>query len=717
MNTMVLILTLMFICAIVVGLLLWFKIHRTLMVPAALTSIKPTHRKLTPEERLTIRQYKLTQHNPFDFQTFPASKPHSIATEDHSLFELTLIPQSDNVYAVTQAITRYGIASDEPNKWRYYLDTTEIHLPSFLEQYITADNYVEVIQTQTIPLVISLNGHSLQDYNPQNLPEHPRSSSAQNASIRKEDGEHIELINIRKETPEEHTLNSSNGLKEMCAICTALLLLFVSLIGPIIILPWLVLTSAILIIWGNWSLFRPLSDKDLREIHCLNGTPKRWGLFGESDLGQIRNISLGIIDLIYPPHWQPYFTYDLGKKTNIDIYLNRQVVRQGQYLSLHDEVKKFPLQRYGKNLILMLGSLLILILLIIYIPLSLPLKLSMAWLQGVQTQQVTSAQSLEKMPLKVGDILKAQGTGMCYVSSSEENDYNAAFAPFNCSTIYWNTAEPLPPPSSEFIEKAVALITSVNKQLHPENNIDHNVNPQLATAIEKSGMVLLVDFADIVLKTQALCRKEPDCIRLKNALVNLGNAKTWAVLAKKAQSGSLEGTKVLLRPVSADALATLVNTATSSFVYRETHNAIKKLNSPLAGGFMIISEENNQLVDHPLPAVPLYDFSALEQWRELQRLSNLLLRTQFKAEGIITNITIDTNGTQRITLHSQPTSITLGRYLGTSLLLLLVTVCIFVNGWLWIKRMNRNRRRMEDIQNYYNRCFSITATTSIEKKT
>lgn len=65
------------------------------------------------------------------------------------------------------------------------------------------------------------------------------------------------------------------------------------------------------------------------EIHCLRGTPRRWGLFGENDQEQINNISLGIIDLVYPAHWQPYIAQDLGQQTDIDIYLDRHVVRQG----------------------------------------------------------------------------------------------------------------------------------------------------------------------------------------------------------------------------------------------------------------------------------------------------------------------------------------------------------------------------------------------------
>ncbi|ANI30475.1 Intracellular growth attenuator protein igaA [Yersinia entomophaga] len=712
MSTIVLILALLLTSLVAVALLWWFKYHQISAVPVALPFVKPTHRTLTPEERVAVENYLLNQSENGTFKKLPGLDSHLDQGHSSSSNELALIPESDNVYAVTRAITRYGVASDEPNKWRYYLDATEVHLPPFWEQFIAQDNYVEVIQTKTIPLVISLNGHSLKDHTLEAPTPRVAQSAPQNASIRKEDSEHVALVNIRKETPEEHAIYGPTGLREAATICLALLLLFLSLISPGVVLPWLILVSIALLSWACWKLFRPLSESDLKEVHCLSGTPKRWGLFGESNQGQMNNISLGIIDLIYPPHWQAYFAHDLGKKTNVDIYLNRQVVRQGRYLSLHDEMKNFPLQRWGKNLTLMLGSLAILILLVVYVPLGLPLKLSMAWIQGAQSQQVTSVQALEKMPLRIGDMLKAQGTGMCYVPPNALGPHNFAFTPFDCSSIYWNTASTLPQPESETIEKAAALLATVNQQLHPQDSSDPNVNPQLATAIEKSGMILLNNFSDIVLKTKELCRSEADCVRLKNALVNLGNAKNWAALTKKAQSGALKGMNVLLRPVSADALESLVNTATSSFVYRETHLATEALNSPPPGGFLISSDEGKQLVNHPIPAVPLFDYSALEQWRELQRLSGLLLNTPFKAEGVITSITVDANGTRHVTLHSEPDVITLSRYLGTSLLLFALIICLSVNGYLVIKRMRQNRTRMEDIQRYYDSCFSthLTAT-------
>lgn len=92
-------------------------------------------------------EYYLNQHN----KLLPGDAALSTG-------KLALTPQSDNVYPVTHAITRYGLASDEPNKWRYYLDAEEVHLPPFWEQYITADNHVDVIRRAAAVLNSPLPG-------------------------------------------------------------------------------------------------------------------------------------------------------------------------------------------------------------------------------------------------------------------------------------------------------------------------------------------------------------------------------------------------------------------------------------------------------------------------------------------------------------------------------------------------------------------------------
>ena len=699
MSTIVLILALVLVCLIAAGLYLWFKARNPSALAHALPFIKPAHRKLTDEERAAVEFY-LNQQNKLSNKLLPGGGATLPAAK------LALTPQSDNVYPVTHAITRYGLASDDPNKWRYYLDAEEVHLPPFWEPYITADNHVEVIRTQTLPLVISLNGHSLKDHI-HDRPQPPVVTAAptKNASIRKEESEHVELVNIRKETPEEHALNRPNGIREAVIISVALLLLFFSLISPVLVIPWMIFVAVLMIAWGCWNLFRRPASRELKEIHCLRGTPKRWGLFGESGQGQISNISLGIIDLIYPPHWQPYLTQDLGKTTDVDVYLNRQVVRQGRFLSLHDEVKNFPLQQWGRNAVLVASSALVLLLLLIYIPLNLPLTLSMAWLQGAQKVEVTSVQALEATPLRIGDTLKVRGSGMCYVPPPANGGGAANFAPFDCSGIYWNNAAPLPQPESEVIDKATALLATVNSQLHP-SGADQKVNPQLASAIEKSGMILLDDFSDIVLKTQDLCQAENDCVRLKNALVNLGNAKNWSGLVKRARSGELQGVNVLLRPVSAESLDSLTKVATSSFIFNETRLAAAALNSPPPGGFLIRSDEGRQLVSHPQSSAPQSEYNALDQWNELQRLSTLLLHTPFQAQGVITSLSVDANGTRHVALHSEPDMITLWRYLGTSLLLLAVVISLGYNAWRLVQRRRINQHRVADIQRYYDSCFN-----------
>lgn len=283
--------------------------------------------------------------------------------------------------------------------------------------------------------------------------------------------------------------------------------------------------------------------------------------------------------------------------------------------------------------------------------------------------------------------------------------------PFDCSQIYWNNATPLPLPHSDIIEKASALLDTTTRQLHPETNTDPKLNPQLASAIQKSGMILLDDFSDLVLKTQALCNQAQDCMRLKNALVNLGNAKDWDTLVSRADSGQLNGMNVLLRPVSAEALENLVHTATSTFFFRETRRAAENLNSPPPGGFVIASDEGHQLVNQPQPAVPLFDLDAGSQWQELQRLSSLLLHTPFSATGIITGIYTDANGTRHIALHNEPDAMAKWRYLGAALLLIVLLTCAITNGLLALRRIHLNRQRMLAIQQYYDKCFNPSLNT------
>ncbi len=756
MSTIVIFLAALLACSLLAGWLIKVRSRRR-QLPWTNAFADAQTRKLTSEERSAVENYleSLTQVLQVPGPTGASAAPISLA----------LNAESNNVMMLTHAITRYGISTDDPNKWRYYLDSVEVHLPPFWEQYINDENTVELIHTDSLPLVISLNGHTLQEYmqeirgyalqpvpstqasirgeeseqiellnirketheeyalsRPRGLREallivasflmfvelihtdslplvislngHTLQEYMQEirgyalqpvpstqASIRGEESEQIELLNIRKETHEEYALSRPRGLREALLIVASFLMFFFCLITPDVFVPWLAGGALLLLGAGLWGLFAPPAKSSLREIHCLRGTPRRWGLFGENDQEQINNISLGIIDLVYPAHWQPYIAQDLGQQTDMDIYLDRHVVRQGRYLSLHDEVKNFPLQHWLRSTIIAAGSLLVLFMLLFWIPLDMPLKFTLSWMKGAQTIEATSVKQLADAGVRVGDTLRISGTGMCNIRTSGtwSAKTNSPFLPFDCSQIIWNDARSLPLPESELVNKATALTEAVNRQLHPKpedesrvsaslrsaiqksgmvllddfgdivlktadlcsakddcvrlkNAHESRVSASLRSAIQKSGMVLLDDFGDIVLKTADLCSAKDDCVRLKNALVNLGNSKDWDALVKRANAGKLDGVNVLLRPVSAESLDNLVATSTAPFITHETARAAQSLNSPAPGGFLIVSDEGSDFVDQPWPSASLYDYPPQEQWNAFQKLAQMLMHTPFNAE-------------------------------------------------------------------------------------
>ncbi|WP_434526351.1 IgaA/UmoB family intracellular growth attenuator [Photorhabdus asymbiotica] len=696
MSVTVIILAILIISLIIMASFLIFrwKLHDNVRYLPSVA--EPTCRKLNADEYQAIECYLNRVLPPVADRVNKTTWP-------------ALVGENDPIYTICNAITRFSVATDEPHSWRYYIDMAEVHLPFFFEPFIKQRNIIDVVHTATIPLVISINGHFLKDFQ-RDFPSALVVSDAshQQASIQKNGDTSVKFQGIRKETPEEYRLNHSSGIWEGGFLCLGFLIWFLALLSPALLLPWLMLIAGSLIAVSFWSLFCPLSVRRRQDIHCFTGMPRRWGLFGEFEQGQMSNISLGGIDLIYPPHWQPYIIHNLDQQTNIDIYTNGQVVRQGHYLSLHDEEKNYPYHRYGKNLMMIGSSLLIMLLLYLYQPISVPMKLSFAWLHGSNTKVVTDANAIDRMELRVGDVLKAKGIGMCYMPPDNMNGKgDVRFSPFDCSGIYWNSTNPLPMPESEVIENAAKLIATVNKQLRLQENNDA-VNPDLIPKMSKSGMILLDNFSDIILKTKNLCGKETDCFRLKNALVNLGSANDWEALLKDAKSGKFDDINVLLRPAGAEALGKLVDATTSSFIYREIDKAAILLNSPSPGGVLLISDEGKQLVEYMMPLIISYDHSALEQWHDLQRLSNMLLQTPFETTGIITELSEDANGTHRIVLHSMLDSMTLARCIGTTLLLLVLFATLIINLVLVVKKNRQNKQRFSKIKQYYDNCFNMT---------
>lgn len=83
MSTIVLILALLLTSLIAVGLLWWLRFRRPHPITAALPFVKSTHRKLTPEERVSIENYLRNQQNKHGFNTQQAFDSHALAASPH----------------------------------------------------------------------------------------------------------------------------------------------------------------------------------------------------------------------------------------------------------------------------------------------------------------------------------------------------------------------------------------------------------------------------------------------------------------------------------------------------------------------------------------------------------------------------------------------------------------------------------------------------------
>ncbi len=165
------------------------------------------------------------------------------------------------------------------------------------------------------------------------------------ASIRGEESEQIELLNIRKETHEEYALSRPRGLREALLIVASFLMFFFCLITPDVFVPWLAGGALLLLGAGLWAILRPRQNPPCGKfIVCAHP------VVGDCLAKTIRNRSTifhSVLSTWSIPHTGSHTLLRISVNKPISISISdRHVVRQGRYLSLHDEVKNFPLQHW-----------------------------------------------------------------------------------------------------------------------------------------------------------------------------------------------------------------------------------------------------------------------------------------------------------------------------------------------------------------------------------
>ncbi len=140
---------------------------------------------------------------------------------------------------------------------------------------------------------------------------------------------------------------SSGGLREALLIVASFLMFFFCLLPRMYLFRgW---QAARYCCWAQSVGAIRAPGKILPAGNSLSGgTPRRWGLFGENDQEQINNFHSVLSTWSTPHTGSP--TLHISRPTNRYRYLSRPPrSASGGYLSLHDEVKNFPLQHWLRS--------------------------------------------------------------------------------------------------------------------------------------------------------------------------------------------------------------------------------------------------------------------------------------------------------------------------------------------------------------------------------
>ena len=93
-------------------------------------------------------------------------------------------------------------------------------------------------------------------------------------------------------------------------------------------------------------------------------------------------------------------------------------------------------------------------------------------------------------------------------------------------------------------------------------------------------------------------------LRLKNALVNLGNSRTGKILIARAKAGKLEQSNVLLRPAECrKALEKLVIATTSTAINKEVEKCGNAAEQSAAGWIMLLISDEGKIPRGERPRV------------------------------------------------------------------------------------------------------------------
>lgn len=307
---------------------------------------------------------------------------------------------------------------------------------------------------------------------------------------------------------------------------------------------------------------------------------------------------IGGLPVRYPPHWLPHLAHADGRMCEVEVGLNHEIVRH-ERLSLYEERRRFPVQRWGWHLVLTIAS-----------AVAFALALSMVWplddtlsriaadSRGVRTLRSTTPAALLALRPQPWDRLAIDGTAECLPPvDHEDNEGYATLAEQldkgwlgNCRRLGWRTrpidleAYPLPAGLLVLQNFAQNLRTLPDADLPPSSALQHDDLDQEATPAPQEMPDLPVPVTDLrqpILELDRFCSHGDDeaCAPARALMAALaGHGNDWRGAVDHARAGTLPDVRAPARQLQslADQIDELLQPAiwqARLALWRKAHDA------------------------------------------------------------------------------------------------------------------------------------------------
>lgn len=662
-----------------------------------------------------------------------------------------MILRSNQVSVLNGYYVRHGIQSEQGDgviAIHHTIAEVEVLLPYDAEDHLLDYNEAEVVFTQDKAIVIALNNtfdlasgrqrealmlHKEQQWEAgavgpitQGLP----GLSAATDTVDKSEL-HVELLGRRLETPAEaHVRVYPEDARVWSLLSFCGFLLFLSFIPDALFsiddtsaaVAWvLVIGLGLGAVYSLWGIIRA---RDLVKPLAVNVIKGKLVLLRDA-AGGFSWLLGDKLALTMPSAWMnaviPLATQPI--ELEVRVY-NNSVLRVGQYFSVDEELRRFPIVYWGRllSITIVCGAVLVWVYFFHASLLRMDAIYARAWFgSGRAVPTYTSVQSLQAAAPTVGALVKLEGVAKCTITQAKSE-----FPAVDCRTLHWD-GEPVQLDAMARDKELDAFAQAGFIKTRPNSVLSRALHMKRYQEVQRGQILGVFPFEDDVLDVLQVgeliayldnyCTylTTEVCTSLRQLILNEFmfdvQYKNWPDLQQAHQSGEFAKSHVVYAHVSSLGLKRIKEQVqTTASMQRDAKLREVAFSYMLAerGGVLLDLQGYSSAL---LPQIPPI-FSKLEtQGFDVTRSYGLFTwlaqenaKSEFSLEGLVVAVAKNHNNTPIYSVLLTEGARRYSDAIGRLLMLGLLFISFVVLGVLSILRLLQARRRAHQLQQYQLEC-------------